>query len=113
MNVKLILEYEGTNYSGWQAQAGAPTIEAALRDAIHNLTGESPSLTAAGRTDAGVHALGQVVNFTLERPFPAEQLAGALDAPLAPDIAAPQAELVGDAFTGAASPRAPLRSHRI
>ena len=65
MNVKLIVEYEGTRYHGWQAQAGAPTIEAALREAIHNLTGESPSLTAAGRTDAGDHALGQVVNFAL------------------------------------------------
>jgi len=113
MNVKLILEYEGTNYSGWQAQAGAPTIEAALRDAIHNLTGESPSLTAAGRTDAGVHALGQVVNFTLERPFPVEQLAGALNARLAPDIAVRQAELVDDAFSARYSARARLYAYRI
>ena len=113
MNVKLVLEYEGTNYSGWQAQAGAPTIEAALRDAIHNLTGESPSLTAAGRTDAGVHALGQVVNFTLERPFPVEQLAGALNARLAPDIAVRQAELVDDAFSARYSARARLYAYRI
>ena len=113
MNVKLILEYEGTNYSGWQAQAGAPTIEAALRDAIHNLTGESPSLTAAGRTDAGVHALGQVVNFTLERPFPVAQLPGALNARLAPDIAVRQAELVDDAFSARYSARARLYAYRI
>ena len=113
MNVKLVLEYEGTNYSGWQAQAGAPTIEAALRDAIHDLTGESPSLTAAGRTDAGVHALGQVVNFTLERPFPVEQLAGALNARLAPDIAVRQAELVDDAFSARYSARARLYAYRI
>jgi len=113
MNVKLILEYEGTNYSGWQAQAGAPTIEAALRDAIHNLTGESPSLTAAGRTDAGVHALGQVVNFTLKQPFPVEQLPGALNARLAPDIAVRQAELVDDAFSARYSARARLYAYRI
>ena len=113
MNVKLIVEYEGTRYHGWQAQAGAPTIEAALREAIHNLTGESPSLTAAGRTDAGVHALGQVVNFTLERPFPVEQLAGALNARLAPDIAVRQAELVDDAFSARYSARARLYAYRI
>src|SRR5207237_8825546 len=102
-----------TNYSGCQAQAAAPTIEAALRDAIHNLTGESPSLTAAGRTDAGVHALGQVVNFTLERPFPVEQLAGALNARLAPDIAVRQAELVDDAFSARYSARARLYAYRL
>src|ERR1700716_1852339 len=87
MNVKLVIEYEGTRYHGWQAQAGAPTVEAALREAIHNLTGESPVLTAAGRTDAGVHALGQVVNFRLERDFAVDQLPGALNARLAPDNA--------------------------
>jgi len=76
MNVKLIVEYEGTRYHGWQAQPGTATIESALRDAIMSLTGESPVLTAAGRTDAGVHALGQVVNFKLERDFPVQQLPG-------------------------------------
>ncbi len=49
MNVKLIVEYEGTRYHGWQAQAGAPTIEAALREAIHNLTGPT-----AGRLSASI-----------------------------------------------------------
>jgi len=98
MNVKLTVEYEGTRYHGWQAQAGAPTIEAALSEAIHDLTGESPALRAAGRTDAGVHALGQVVNFTLQQPFPVAQLPGALNARLAPDIAVRSAELVDDAF---------------
>src|SRR5207248_348897 len=113
MNVKLIVEYEGTRYHGWQAQAGAPTIEAALREAIHNLTGESPSLTAAGRTDAGVHALGQVVNFALQQPFALAQLPGALNARLAPDIAVRSAELVDDAFDARYSARARLYAYRI
>src|SRR5207237_9607316 len=82
-------------------------------DAIHDLTGESPSLTAAGRTDAGVQALGQVVNFTLERPFPVAQLPGALNARLAPDIAVRQAELVDDAFSARYSARARLYAYRI
>src|ERR1700737_215970 len=113
MNVKLVLEYEGTGYHGWQAQAGAPTVEAALRDAIHDLTGESPALTAAGRTDAGVHALGQVVNFRLEREFPIQQLPGALNARLAPDIAVRQAEAVDDSFNARYSARARLYAYRI
>jgi tRNA pseudouridine38-40 synthase len=113
MNVKLIVEYEGTRYHGWQAQAGTPTIESALRAAIASLTGESVVLTAAGRTDAGVHALGQVVNFKLEQPFPVEQLPGALNARLAPDIAVRHAELVDESFNARYSARARHYAYRI
>lgn len=113
MNVKLVLEYEGTGYHGWQAQAGIPTIEAALRAAIDGLTGETPALTAAGRTDAGVHALGQVVNFKLERDFPVEQLPGALNARLPRDIAVRSAEVVDEDFNARYSARARLYAYRI
>jgi tRNA pseudouridine38-40 synthase len=113
MNVKLILEYEGSRYHGWQSQAGAATIEAALRDAIVSLTGELPVLTAAGRTDAGVHALGQVVNFTLEKPFPVDELPGALNARLAPDISIRHAEQVDDSFNARYSARARHYAYRI
>jgi tRNA pseudouridine38-40 synthase len=113
MNVKLVIEYEGTRYHGWQAQAGAATVEASLREAIHDLTGESPVLTAAGRTDAGVHALGQVVNFRLDREFPVEQLPGALNARLAPDIAVRHAEVVDESFNARYSARARLYAYRI
>jgi tRNA pseudouridine38-40 synthase len=113
MNVKLIVEYEGTRYHGWQAQSAAPTVEAALRAAIQSLTGESPALTAAGRTDAGVHALGQVVNFRLERPFPVAQLPGALNARLAPDIAVRHAEVVDETFNARYSAVARLYAYRI
>ena len=113
MNVKLIVEYEGTRYHGWQAQAGTPTIESALRGAIASLTGESPVLTAAGRTDAGVHALGQVVNFKLEHAFPVEQLPGALNARLASDISVRHAELVDDSFNARYSARTRHYAYRI
>ena len=113
MNLKLVIEYEGTRYHGWQAQAGAPTVEAALRDAIQSLTGESPVLTAAGRTDAGVHALGQVVNFRLEREFPIAQMPGALNARLAPDIAVRRAEVVDESFNARYSAKARLYAYRI
>ena len=113
MNVKLVLEYEGSRYHGWQAQSGTPTIEAALRDAIAGLTGETPALTAAGRTDAGVHALGQVVNFKLERDVPIQQLPGALNSRLPRDIAVRHAELVDEAFNARYSARARLYAYRI
>ena len=113
MNVKLIVEYEGTRYHGWQAQAGTPTIESALRAAIADLTGETPALTAAGRTDAGVHALGQVVNFKLEKPFPVDELPGALNARLASDIAVRHAELVDNAFNARYSARARHYAYRV
>jgi tRNA pseudouridine38-40 synthase len=113
MNVKLVVEYEGTRYHGWQAQAGAATVESALRAAIASLTGETPALTAAGRTDAGVHALGQVVNFKLEKPFPVEQLAGALNARLASDISVRQAELVDESFNARYSARARHYAYRV
>jgi tRNA pseudouridine38-40 synthase len=113
MNVKLIVEYEGTRYHGWQAQASAPTIESALRAAIAELTGETPTLTAAGRTDAGVHALGQVVNFKLEKPFAIDQLPGALNARLAGDISVRHAELVDDSFNARYSARARHYAYRI
>lgn len=112
-NVKLVLEYEGTRYHGWQAQTAAPTVEAALRAAIADLTGESPLITAAGRTDAGVHALGQVVNFKLERAFPVEQLPGALNARLPRDIAVSRAEIVDDAFNARYSARGRRYAYRI
>lgn len=113
INVKLVLEYEGTRYHGWQAQSAAPTVEAALRRAIADLTGESPVIVAAGRTDAGVHALGQVVNFKLERAFPLEQLPGALNARLPRDIAIRSAELVDESFSARYSARGRLYAYRI
>jgi tRNA pseudouridine38-40 synthase len=113
MNIKLILEYDGSRYHGWQAQSGAPTVEAALRAAIAGLTGETPVLTAAGRTDAGVHALGQVVNFRLERDFPIQQLPGALNARLDRDVAVRHAELVDESFNARYSARARLYAYRI
>jgi len=98
-NIKLVLEYEGTGYHGWQQQASStPTIEGALRRALFELTGEAPALQAAGRTDAGVHALGQVVNFRLEGDFATEALPGALNHRLSPDIVVRSAEVVDDSF---------------
>jgi tRNA pseudouridine38-40 synthase len=97
-NIKLIVEYEGTRYHGWQEQAGKPTVEGELKAAISALCGERPELTAAGRTDAGVHAMGQCVNFPLESALPVEQLPMALNSRLPADIAVRAAEVADPAF---------------
>jgi tRNA pseudouridine38-40 synthase len=112
-NIKLLVEYEGTRYHGWQEQAGKATVEGALKTAIHALCGERPELTAAGRTDAGVHALGQCVNFRLEGPFPVEQLPGALNSRLAADIAVRHAEVVDDSFNARYSAQVRRYAYRI
>ena len=67
--VKLIVEYDGSRYAGWQRQPDQPTIQEAIETAIYQLTQHKVSLTAAGRTDAGVHALAQVANNQQAEPF--------------------------------------------
>lgn len=77
---KLILAYDGTGFHGWQIQAGeAATIQGTLADAIAQVTGERVLPQGSGRTDAGVHALGQVASFHLAAPIPAENLQRALN----------------------------------
>lgn len=85
-NIKLIIEYDGTNYCGWQAQKNARSIQETIQDAIEKITGTRPELHGSGRTDAGVHALGQVANFMIDSRIPAERFAFALNAMLPPDI---------------------------
>lgn len=78
-NCKLILAYDGTDFSGWQIQPGRPTIQGLLASAIGRLTGENVLPQGSGRTDAGVHALAQVATFTTRSPIPVENLAKALN----------------------------------
>jgi tRNA pseudouridine38-40 synthase len=113
-NIKLVLEYEGTGYHGWQQQAGStPTVEGALRRALFEVTGEAPALQAAGRTDAGVHALGQVVNFRLDGDFAAQALPGALNHRLSPDIVVRAADEVDDSFHARYSARSRRYEYRV
>jgi tRNA pseudouridine38-40 synthase len=79
MNWKLKLAYDGTDFHGWQIQPGPPTIQGDLADAIERITGERVLPQGSGRTDAGVHALGQIASFQLKAPIPPANLHRALN----------------------------------
>lgn len=97
---RLDLEYDGTAYAGWQRQAGQRSVQEAVEMAILAFSGERTTLRGAGRTDAGVHALGQVAHVDLERDWHADKLMGALNAHL---------QLAGDTVAATAVMRAPGR----
>jgi tRNA pseudouridine38-40 synthase len=88
VRLKLTLEYDGTAFSGWAAQPGRRTVEGALRDALDELFPRWGELAVAGRTDAGVHALGQVASVEAEGGPPPARAAEALNAVLPPDVSA-------------------------
>ena len=96
--VKLTLEYDGTAFSGWAAQPGLRTVEGELRAALDELYPRWGGLAVAGRTDAGVHARGQVASFEAEGGPPPERAAPALNGVLPDDVAAVASEAAPDGF---------------
>ena len=95
---KLTLSYDGTDFSGWQAQPGRRTVQGVLREAWQAITGETVRMTATSRTDAGVHALGQVVGIETQSQLPAEQLLRGLNAKLPFDVVLRSVEEVAEGF---------------
>jgi tRNA pseudouridine38-40 synthase len=91
---KLTLEYDGTGYVGWQVQPNGPSIQGTLQDALARLLGERVAVEAAGRTDSGVHALGQVACFSTARALPLKAYWMGLNTHLPPDIAVVAAQEV-------------------
>ncbi len=85
MRYRLTIEYDGGPFVGWQRQAEGASVQGALEDAIEKLSGERVTVTGAGRTDAGVHALGQVAHFDLEKGFDPGKVRDALNHYLRPD----------------------------
>ncbi len=98
MRLALVVEYEGTAFHGFQYQINALSIQEELEKAIEAVTGEKPRVRGAGRTDAGVHALGQVVAFDTASQLPPETLVGALNAHLPDDIGVRQGHRVASDF---------------
>ncbi len=96
---KLLIEYDGTPFAGWQIQANGPTVQGTLTAAVAAFCGEQVHVQGAGRTDAGVHALGQVAHVDLTREFDPDTVRDALNAHLRPHpIAVLSAEIVARGF---------------
>src|SRR3954470_3538783 len=96
--VKLVLEYDGTELVGWQVQPNGRSVQAVVEGALAELLGEPVRVAAAGRTDSGVHALGQVVAFSTPRALPMKAYALGLNGHLPPDVAVVSAEEVPEGF---------------
>ena len=111
--LRLTLAYDGRDFSGWAAQPGRRTVEGDVRAALDRVYPTWGELAVAGRTDAGVHARGQVASFSAEGGPPAERAARALNSALADDVAALRCEEVGDSFHARFSARARSYRYRV
>lgn len=97
-NIKLVIEYDGTNYHGWQVQKGQISIQEVITRAIKKVTNKSVTLCGAGRTDSGVHAVGQVANFFTTSKLPTQTMLRAFNANLPSDIVIKKAVEVPESF---------------
>jgi tRNA pseudouridine38-40 synthase len=111
--IKLVIEYDGTHYLGWQVQPNGQTIQGVIQDRLKRLTGESSQLIGSGRTDAGVHALGQVAHFKTESRMDANTFQRALNSLLPEDIVIRRAEEVEAEFHARRSARSKVYEYRI
>ena len=112
-SVKLVLEYDGTCYAGWQRQPDQPTIQESIERAIQQVSQINVSVIGAGRTDSGVHAHGQVASFRTELDWPASNWMRALNAVLPKDIAVRSSTLMDDRFHAQHDARGKLYTYRI
>lgn len=112
-NIKIVIEYDGTNYCGWQSQTGLPTVQGTIERCLEKITGERMRITGSGRTDSGVHALGQVANFATASPLGAKTLLKALNSALPDDVSAVSAAEVSADFHAQFSSRSKVYEYRI
>ena len=112
-NWKITLSYDGGGFHGWQVQPGRPTVQGVLAAVLEEMTGERVLPQGSGRTDAGVHALGQVASFGLAAPIPAQNLMRALNRGLPPSIRVLAMESVGEEFHARHSTVRKMYEYRI
>ena len=110
---RMLLEYDGTEYHGWQLQPDARTLQGVLETALGTALRHPVRVAASGRTDAGVHALGQVVTFRTEHPIDARELRKSLNALTPPDLAVHEIALVADGFDARRHATARVYEYRI
>ncbi len=104
-NIRLVIKYDGTRYSGWQFQKNAETVQEAIESVLERIIGRKVKLTGAGRTDSGVHAVGQVANFKTHSKLALNKIKDALNSSLAEDILIVSAEFVPLKFDSQRSAR--------
>jgi tRNA pseudouridine38-40 synthase len=112
-NIRLVLAYDGTPYLGWQVQPQGPTVQSVLQGALERIIGERIVLRAAGRTDAGVHALGQVANFHTRASLKPEAFVRALNSMIPSTIAVLEADEVCPGFDARFSAVGKLYRYRV
>lgn len=112
-NIKLVIEYDGTNYHGWQKQPKLKSIQGTIEEAIRHITGEKVSLTGSGRTDAGVHALAQVASFKTESEIKCRVLKRGLNAVLPSDISIKEVSDAENSFNARFSAKGKVYIYRI
>jgi tRNA pseudouridine38-40 synthase len=112
-NWRITVSYDGTEFSGWQIQPGQPTVQGHLQESLRRITGEAPLPQGSGRTDAGVHALGQVASFALAAPIPPESLKRAFNRILPPSIRILEARLAPAEFHARHSAQAKTYEYRV
>lgn len=110
---KLTIAYDGTDFHGWQMQANKPTIQGEIVAVLRRLTQENVQLHGSGRTDAGVHALGQVASFRTQSPLSAAEFQRALNALLPPAIRIVSAEETGPDFSARWSAKGKVYRYRL
>lgn len=112
-NIKLLIEYDGTNYLGWQVQPKGPTLQGILEEKLGLLTGEPIRLFGSGRTDSGVHALGQVAHFKTQSQMDIHTIQRALNSLLPHDIAIQKVEEVDEGFHARKHSKSKVYEYRI
>jgi tRNA pseudouridine38-40 synthase len=111
--LKITLAYDGSEFHGWQIQPGLPTVQGTLAECLKRIAGEDVLTQGSGRTDAGVHALGQVASVRLESPIPERNLVTALNDILPPSIRVTSVEVVHKNFHARRSASAKTYRYRI
>ncbi len=113
MNINLTIEYDGTEYNGWQVQPNGKTIQEVLEQALEEILRKRVRLHGSGRTDAGVHAISQVANFTWAEQIDLWRLQRGLNAFTPPDIVIKKAEVVSDSFDARRDAQSRVYEYRI
>ncbi len=111
--IRLVVEYDGTDFVGWQRQTNGPSVQAALEEVLGQMTGAPVAVRGAGRTDAGVHALGQVAAFSTEARIPIDGFRRGMNSLLPPSVAVVAADEVPPDFDPRRHARGKLYRYRI